>query len=60
MDTSQKQQAEKESQARILAEKALFQDSQRMMSRIVPCDDKETKSKADPKKAAILKKLYGF
>jgi len=67
MDDAKKEQSqskEKESQARILAEKALFskmEEKQHMpMARIVPCDEFVGRSKAQQAKLDALKKLYGL
>jgi hypothetical protein len=58
------QEKEKESQARILAEKALFSKMEEERNtphmRIVPCDGFEGRSKAQQAKLDALKKLYGL
>ena len=65
-------QAQKESDARALAEKILFEkeeiermyqeeQSSKPMMRVVAHDETDERDpKADPKKVARLKKLYGF
>ena len=69
MDNQANSQAQKESQAHILAEKVLFtpmnssatQEPVIMKGRVLPCDEDDKKdSKANPKKVKALKKLYGF
>ena len=53
--------SEKESQARALAEKILFEERAKPMMRISPCDEDDGKApKANPAKVKALKKLYGF
>lgn len=63
-DATKKQTQEKESQARILAEKVLFlkmeEERNTPKMRIVPCDEHEGRSKAQQAKLDALKKLYGL
>jgi hypothetical protein len=69
MDNQVSSQAQKESQAHILAEKVLFtppnasprEEPIIMKGRILPCDEDNKKdSKSNPTKVKALKKLYGF
>lgn len=72
---AKKEQAEKESQARIAAEKALFEEREKnkvckqlephreetvMKGRIVACDEDTKVSKKSRAKVDAMKKLYGF
>jgi hypothetical protein len=61
---TQTQSKEKESQARILAEKALFskieEEQSKPMARVIACDGFEGRSKAQQAKLDALKKMYGL
>ena len=72
MDTVKREQAQKESQARIIAEKVMFcekeicaklephQETTVMKGRIAPCDEDTKVSKKSRAKADAMKNLYGF
>ncbi len=65
MDAATRQEAaERESQARILAEKVLFarreEEASKPMMRIVACDDNKKPSKAEKDRLEALKKLAGM
>lgn len=73
---AKREQAEKESQARILAERALFEEREKnkvckqlephreeatiIKGRIAPCDEDTKVSKQSRAKTDAMKKLYGF
>ncbi len=65
MDAATRQKvAERESQARILAEKVMFakieEESSKPMMRVVACDDHKQPSKVEKARLEALKKLAGM
>jgi hypothetical protein len=73
MDAAKREQAEKESQARMIAEKVMFtenevsaklephqEDTPVMKGRIAPCDEDTKVSKKSRAKVDAMKNLYGF
>ena len=63
-DATRQKDAERESQARILAEKVLFtkieEESSKPMMRVVACDDNKHQSKAEKARLEALKKRAGI